>query len=82
MDSCDAKWYGDLQDPPIDNTAASSQAHTVASLVPPSSASSSTNIPPGPTMGSRVLCKMDSGQALDLFLQGLSPDHGGAEDTS
>ena len=41
----------------------------------------SNNIPPSSTKGSRVLSKMDSELALDLFLQRNSLGQGGAEDT-
>ena len=81
MDSCDAKWYGDFSDTLGANNASSSQVHTNTSLVPSSSEPSSNIIPPSTTRGSRVLGKMDSQQALDLFLQGNSLGQGGAEDT-
>ena len=64
------------------NNASSSQVHTNTSLVPSSSEPSSNIIPPSTTRGSRVLGKMDSEQALDLYLQGFSPGQGGAEDTT
>ena len=69
MDSCDAKWYGDFPDTPSANNASSSQVHTNISLVPSSSEPSSNIIPPSTTRGSRVLGKMDSEQALDLYLK-------------
>jgi len=82
MDSCDAKWYGDFSDTPGANNASSSQVHSNISLVPSSSEPSSNIIPPSTTRGSRVLGKMDSEQALDLYLQGFSPGQGGAEDST
>ena len=39
-------------------------------------------IPHSSTRGSRVLSKMDSEQALDLYLQGTDTGQGGAEDPS
>ena len=81
MDLRDTKWYGDFHDTPISNTPSSSQAHTGISLVPCISVPLSNNIPPSSTKGSRVLSKMDSEQALDLFLQRNSLGQGGAEDT-
>ena len=82
MDSSDAKWYGDFLDTPCSNTASGSNTHTGSSVVPTSEATSSNNFPPSSTTrGSRVLCKMDSEQALDLYLQGNSIGSEGAEDT-
>ena len=81
MDTNDAQWYGDFLDTPVASAASSSQAQ-----FPPLSqqrAEPYINITPhSSTRGSRALCKMDSEQALDLYLQGTDTGQGGAGHSS
>ena len=82
MDEDDAKWYGDFMSSTLSHASTSVQAasssadFSVSDNAVPNDIVSSSNT----TRPNRVLRQMDSGQALEVYMQRSPAEQGGAGD--